>query len=70
MAKKASRTLRKRAAKRPLSSLKHTFTRGLRGWITHTDLASNDPAATKAWCAEVLGWTFRNPMSTPTGTVQ
>lgn len=31
------------------------------GWITHTDLASNDPAATKAWCADVLGWTFKPP---------
>lgn len=37
---------------------RHEFTRGLYGWITHTDLASNDPAATKAWCAAVLGWTF------------
>ena len=31
------------------------------GWITHTDLASNDPAATKKWCADVLGWTFKPP---------
>ena len=37
---------------------RHEFTQGLYGWITHTDLASNDPAATKAWCAAVLGWTF------------
>lgn len=33
----------------------HEFTDGLYGWITHTDLASTDPTATKAWCAEVLG---------------
>ena len=26
--------------------------------ITHTELASADPAATRAWCAKVLGWTF------------
>lgn len=38
---------------------KHEFTDGLYGWITHTDLASRDPGATKAWCAKVLGWTFR-----------
>jgi hypothetical protein len=34
-------------------------TKGLYGWITHTDLASSNPAATKAWCAKVLGWTFK-----------
>jgi uncharacterized protein len=34
-------------------------TRGLYGWITHTELASSDPPATKAWCAKVLGWTFK-----------
>jgi predicted enzyme related to lactoylglutathione lyase len=44
-----------RAASEPL---KHEFTDGLYGWITHTDLASLDPEATKAWCAKVLGWTF------------
>lgn len=40
------------------SPLKHEPTKGLYGWITHTELASADPAATKAWCAAVLGWTF------------
>jgi hypothetical protein len=44
---------------------RHEFTRGLYGSITHTDLASNDPAATKAWCASVLGWTFT--MELPAG---
>ena len=33
------------------------------GWITHTDLASSDPAATKKWCVEVLGWTFKPPFN-------
>jgi len=45
----------------------HQFTRGLYGWITHTDFASNDPVATRDWCAEVLGWTFQPPLRTPTG---
>ena len=45
----------------------HSPTRGLYGWITHTDLASADPAATKAWCAEVLGWTFMPSFPTPGG---
>ena len=46
---------------------KHEFTPGLYGWITHTDLASADPAATKAWCAKVLGWTFKPPFPMPGG---
>ena len=37
------------------------------GSITHTELASSDPDATKAWCAEVLGWTFKPSMPTPAG---
>ena len=36
----------------------HTPTPGLEGWITHTELASADPAATKQWCARVMNWTF------------
>jgi len=39
----------------------------LYGWITHTELASADPLATKAWCAKVLGWTFRPAFPTPGG---
>jgi uncharacterized protein len=45
----------------------HEFTDGLYGWITHTDLASTDPAATRAWCAEVLGWTFAPPIDGSNG---
>lgn len=45
----------------------HVPTPGLYGWITHTELASADPAATKAWCAEVLGWTFMPSFPTPDG---
>lgn len=51
----------------PLSSGKHDFTQGLYGHITHTDLASADPAATKAFCASVFGWSFRPPFATPNG---
>jgi predicted enzyme related to lactoylglutathione lyase len=46
---------------------KHVPTRGLYGWITHTDLASRDPVATKAWCTKVLGWSFKPAFPTPTG---
>lgn len=37
------------------------------GVITHTELASGDPAATQAWCESVLGWTFAEAMPTPAG---
>lgn len=46
---------------------KHKFTRGLYGWITHTDLASTDPGATKQWCAKVLGWKFKPSFPMPGG---
>lgn len=49
---------------------RHEFTAGLYGWITHTDLASTDPTATKTWCAEVLGWSFPPPFETPAGEYQ
>lgn len=47
----------------------HDFTKGLYGWITHTDLASLDPEATKAWCAKVLGWSFTGSVPVPGGEV-
>lgn len=65
MKKKPGRSARKTAVKRPRrkssssSTRSHEPTRGLYGWITHTELASSDPAATKAWCAKVLGWKFK-----------
>lgn len=46
---------------------RHVPTRGLYGWITHTDLASADPAATKAWCIKVLGWAFKASVPMPAG---
>lgn len=45
----------------------HEFTPELDGWITHTDLVSNDPAATKRWCEAVFGWKFRPPFASPHG---
>jgi uncharacterized protein len=49
------------------SAPSHVPTRGLYGWITHTELASADPGATKAWCAKVLGWTFKPSFPMPGG---
>ena len=37
------------------------------GAITHTELASADPPATRAWCENVLGWKFGQAMPTPAG---
>jgi hypothetical protein len=48
-------------------ALSHEPTPGLFGWITHTDLSSTDPAATKAWCERVLGWTFVATVPTEDG---
>ena len=37
------------------------------GVITHTELASTNPIATKTWCEKVLGWKFEQSVPTPTG---
>jgi len=49
------------------SPLRHSPTRELYGHITHTELASADPDATKTWCAKVLGWKFQQSFPTPGG---
>jgi predicted enzyme related to lactoylglutathione lyase len=64
MAKKrkprVTRLRHKRRSHRATSSTPtHKPTKGLYGWITHTDIGSSDPAATKKWCEAVLGWTFK-----------
>ena len=45
----------------------HDYTPGLHGHITHTELASEDPEATLAWCTEVLPWKFQPAFPTPAG---
>jgi len=56
----------KRSPRKP-SPPSHAPTRGLYGWITHTELASSDPAATQSWCAKVLGWRFQPSFPIPGG---
>jgi hypothetical protein len=67
--KPAKRPAAKRSAKASTASPppSHEFTRALYGWITHTDLASTNAAATREWCITVLGWTFRPPFPVPGG---
>jgi predicted enzyme related to lactoylglutathione lyase len=45
----------------------HDYTSGLHGHITHTELSSNDPEATRQWCAEVFPWTFQPVFASPAG---
>jgi hypothetical protein len=63
------KTSRKSASGRPGKTEgkvpSHTPTRGLYGWITHTEFSTTDPAATKAWCTKVLGSTFKPIFPTP-----
>lgn len=65
--KKATTTKSSKRRSSRSSAPSHVPTRGLYGWITHTELASSDPAATKAWCAKVLGWTFKPSFPMPGG---
>jgi predicted enzyme related to lactoylglutathione lyase len=65
--KQARRKSTKKSATSRRSALKHKPTPGLYGWITHTELQSADPLATKSWCAKVLGWTFTHTMPMPAG---
>ena len=74
MAKKKAAAKRKTPARSKRKSSRsrvprHVPTRGLYGWITHTDLASLDPAATKAWCIKVLGWKFKPSFPIPGGEI-
>lgn len=45
----------------------HEYTPGLHGWITHTELASDDPEATRNWCTDVFGWAFQPAFPSPAG---
>jgi predicted enzyme related to lactoylglutathione lyase len=57
-------TSRRPARKRSTASAPRKLQPGV---ITHTELASGDPPATRAWCQKVLGWKFGEAMPTPGG---
>lgn len=64
------RSTRKKVARRrtrPAKAAPPTARRIRDGFISHTELVSEDPGATKRWCETVLGWKFAEPMPTPTG---
>jgi predicted enzyme related to lactoylglutathione lyase len=60
---------RKAAAGSKPSAAQVMVTRKVRpgAFISHTELASSDPAATKKWAEQALGWKFLEPMPTPQG---
>ncbi|SEE22871.1 VOC family protein [Ruania alba] len=45
----------------------HEYTPGLHGHITHTELISDDPEATRAFAAQVFGWQFQPAFPSPAG---
>lgn len=59
--RKAVRKPAKKAASPPARKIRP-------GFVSHTELASNDPPATKAWATKVLGWKFMPPMAMPNGS--
>lgn len=73
MKRKPQRTAHRKSAKKSpkpsakASPPKHVPTRGLYGHITHTDLSSTDPGATREWCSKVFGWKFMPSFPTPNG---
>jgi len=70
--KTAKKAVKQRSARRPparakAASRKPAPPKVRPGLITHTELASSDPPATRSWCERVLGWKFGEPMPTPGG---
>lgn len=70
-ARRAAKPARKPAARKPAArkpAARQPAPPKMRhGVITHTELASADPGATKMWCEQVLGWKFVQTVPTPTG---
>jgi predicted enzyme related to lactoylglutathione lyase len=64
---RAAKRTGRRTTRSRSGQLRHRPTPGLQGWITHTELQSADPLATKSWCAKVLGWNFTQTMPMPDG---
>lgn len=63
-AKKASAKKTAKKAAKPTVRLERKIRPG---FISHTELVSTDPAATKNWAATTFGWKFDNSMAMPDG---
>lgn len=66
-ATRSARPAARRPARRSASAPPAARPWDRNGVITHTELASADPSATRQWCASVLGWKFGESMPTPAG---
>lgn len=64
--RKAAKVTRKAPAKRAKKAVKPAARKVVPGFISHTELVSLDPAATRAWAEGLFGWKF-NSMPMPTG---
>lgn len=64
-ARKRSATARRSSSNAAGSGLANYKVR--EGIITHTELASTNPLATRAWLENVLRWTFGEPTPSPAG---
>lgn len=65
--KSAKTATKKRAGKSAKKSARPSQPKVREGRIAHTEFASTDPAATKAWAQKTFGWKFGPSMPTPTG---
>lgn len=66
-AKKKSKTSSKKTGAKKSAKRKASAPKSTVGQIAHTEFASADPAATKAWAQKALGWKFMPAMPTPGG---
>ena len=66
-ARRPKRAATARRPKRAATAQKAAAPKVRPGTITHTELASENPSATRAWAQKVLGWKFGEAMPTPNG---
>ena len=65
---KRAKTTRPAARKAAKKAAPRTERRIRPGFITHTELVSSDPAATKTWAVKAFGWKFGDSMPMPDGS--
>jgi predicted enzyme related to lactoylglutathione lyase len=65
---KATRPAARRTARKTASASSPMDRKIRPGYISHTELVSADPAATKEWAVKSFGWKFGDSMPMPDGT--